>query len=192
MITFLDTEIIREKFWAIIMLLTFDPESMKELIIGASLAIVVMSIILAKMHGLGGSGSNSILVGFFVTVVGIFGMICCVVMVDELLLPLMAKEYRGSAYKAGMIVPFFILVMPLTKILFRSSYTTGVGAWAVSIFVGGAILMGVDYAYTEKDKVAPSVKLIKEYTEELNNQLVVPKESEKPAPITDPAPDPVP
>lgn len=188
MLTLIDTEIFREKFWAILMFLTFDPESTKELIIGLGIAFVVMSIVLAKMHGLGGSGSSSIIVGLFVTAIGIFGMMSCVVLADELLLPLMAKQYRDFAYKASMIVPFFVLVMPLTRTLFRSSYGSGVAAWAMAIFIGGAILMGVDYAYTDKDEVAPSVKLIKEYTEEINKKLVVPPEGDQAAPATDPVP----
>ncbi|MDZ4788080.1 MAG: hypothetical protein SH807_03990 [Blastochloris sp.] len=170
MIDFLDAKILAEKNWEILMLLTFNPASAKALVIGLLCAFVVMSIALAKMHGLGGSGSNSVILGAIVLVFGVFGLVQIVVLTDMLLLPLMDKGFRSYAYFASLVVGFFIFIVPMTKTFFRTNYTSSIGAWAVSIFLGGAVLMGAGFMITDKDDKAPSVESVKEFARDMAKQ----------------------
>lgn len=47
---------------------------------------------------------------------------------------------------AAAFIALVILVIPITRILFASSYSSSLVAWAVSLFVGWAVIMGVHFA----------------------------------------------
>lgn len=172
MLNFLDPAVMTEKTWNILLFLSMNPESAKEMFVGILLAYLAISVTLAKAHALGGTGSGSIVVGLLVTLIGLFGMIQAAVLCDMLLLPLMAIEYRVTGYYISIAVAVFLMLIPFTRTFFRTGYSTSVGAWVVAVIVGGGVLFGNDYYFSGNEKNAPTIKAVQEYTREVKEQIV--------------------
>jgi hypothetical protein len=187
MLTFLDYKVLREKTWEILQFLAMNPGSTLELIWCLALAYLVVSITLAKMHSLGGSGSGSIVIGLIVTAIGVFGIMEVAVLCDMLLLPLMDKEFRPFAYNASIVIAIFILLIPFTKTFFRAGYSSSLGAWLVAIILGTATVMGVGYYFDDKKERSATIESVREHTKEVQEMIQGQGKKQKEEPIP-PAP----
>jgi hypothetical protein len=171
MISFLNSEDLISKNWEILLYLTLKPESTHELVIALLLSIVVIAVTLAKTHSLGGTGSGSIMLSLFVTIFSIFGLMQTAILTELLLFPLMDKVFQPFAYFSSIIVGFFLLIVPFTRTCFRAEYFSSIGAWTVSLILGGMVIYGVDNYFVDKEENAPTPQSVQKYTQELSEKI---------------------
>ncbi|NJK92012.1 MAG: hypothetical protein HC904_09415 [Blastochloris sp.] len=107
MLQLVDPNVLASRLWELFLMLNLQPESTRELVIGSLVAYLIMAVTLAKMHGLGGTGSSSIIIGLIVIPISVFGMMCVTAFSELLLLPLLAPVYKTGAYYGSIVAGFF-------------------------------------------------------------------------------------
>lgn len=168
----IDRDSLIEYSWDYFMFVMMKPETMHELMIALISSIVVLTIILAKMHMFGNSQSGSLVIGFVVGIVGIFGMIETAALIQLYFLPLIETEkYHKFWFIFLLASSFFLMVVPFTRALFRSHYWTSVGAWAVSIVFVCIVLVAVDTITKNEKGPPPTIDEVKDYTDDIKNSI---------------------
>lgn len=134
------------------------------LIVGFSLLIIVF----IKTHALAGAKSPSSLIGL---VVGTFITGCLLIwaaMIRIYILPRIENQSMHLFYLISILVlTFFIIVIPVTKTMFRASYISSLMAWICALSVAGLSITVIDMLMGSLQSEALSVKELQAYGEKL-------------------------
>ncbi len=151
MIPFFDREAFLQHNLETMNLLLMEPGSPKDMMIGIGAAYVALAIAITKTHSLGSSQGGSLLSGMFVAAVGAFGMVEIYAATEIMLIPFFSWEnYTQEVILGSLVVGFFLMVAPFTRVLFYASYWTSVGAWMIGTICAALVLFAVSTLYEER------------------------------------------
>jgi len=165
-IDFIDREAYLEHNLEVLNVLLLQPGTVRDLLIGIGVAIVAIAFALTKTHAVGGSSRASLITGLFVASVGTFALIEIYAITELSLIPFFEWEnYSFEIICGALVVSFFIMVVPFTRMLFRAAYWTSVGAWIMSCMLAGLILLCTSMLYEDKKKGRTPIDIFKKTTE---------------------------
>lgn len=151
MFTFIDREVIIQHNLETLNAILMQPGSPRDIMIASGAGFVALTIALSKVHTLGSSQSGSLISGMFVAAVGTFGLIEIYAATEILLVPYFGWESVEQEVIVGsLLVSFFLMVAPFTRILFHSGYWTSIGAWVIGAICAGLVIFAVSTTYEEK------------------------------------------
>jgi hypothetical protein len=139
-----DTDLFIRHAWELLQQVLYTPQSMREFLLSFIIGLVLLSVCLAQAHTLGNSSRNSIIAGVFAVIVNVSLLLAAGSLSQMYVVPFISnKSYDPGLIIGSVALVFLILVVPLTRGIFRSGYMTSLGAWLVSMIVAGVMIFGV-------------------------------------------------
>jgi len=149
----IDREVLIQYTWDILMLVFLQPQTHLALLLYISVGGLVLAIALAKAHGLASAGSNSILLGIFCSAFCLFALVEIAVLLQMYAIPYIPnKAMRMPGLFGGVIAAFLLMIVPFTRMWFRSGYGASIAAWILALFLGALAVFGLKQAYDPKPK----------------------------------------
>jgi hypothetical protein len=139
-----DTDLFIQHAWELLQQVLFMPQSMREFLLSVIVGVILLSVCLAQAHTLGNSSRNSIVAGAFAAIINVALLLAAGSLSQMYVVPFISnKSYDPGLIIGSVTIVFLILVIPLTRGIFRAGYMTSLGAWIVSIIVAGVLVFGV-------------------------------------------------
>lgn len=139
-----DTDVFIRHAWELLQQVLYTPQSMREFLLSFIVSIVLLSVCLAQAHTLGNSSRNSIIAGAFAVIVNVSILLAAGSLAQMYVVPFISnKTYDPGLIIGSVTLVFLILVVPITRGIFRSGYMTSLGAWIVAAIVAGVLVFGV-------------------------------------------------
>lgn len=149
----INREVLLRHLWDILMLVLMHPQTHLALLLYLSAGGLVLAIALAKGHGLASAGSNSILLGFFCGGVCVFGMMATTALLQMYAIPYIPNAgLRIPGLFAGILAAFLLMIIPFTRMWFRSGYGATFAAWMLALLLGALTIFGLKQVYDPKPK----------------------------------------
>lgn len=171
-----DQVLFRKYFWEYLQMALFYPANLKVLALALILGFAVFTAAFIKVHSAGGGARAGTLTGIFTA---FFSLLALSVM------PPLARVYimkmksiaRPEHYSlwtiAATLFIFLGMVVPFSRMLFRSTYAASLGAWVLSLLFAFMVVAGTGYVH---DSMFSTQK--KESPSQLNEPLPLPSQEE--------------
>lgn len=139
-----DIDAFIQNCWDLLQQVLFTPQSMREFLLSFVVGLILLAVCLAQAHTLGNSARNSAITGFFATIIGVAVLLGAAALSQMYAVPLLSnKSYDEGIIITSVVLVFLVLVVPLTRGIFRAGYMTSLGAWVVATIVAGVLVFGV-------------------------------------------------
>lgn len=149
----IDREVFLRHLWDLLMLVLLHPQTHLALLCYFAAGGLVLAIALAKAHGLASTGSNSIFLGFFCGGVCVFGMMATTALLQMYAIPYIPNaNLRIPGLFAGILAAFLLMIIPFTRMWFRSGYGATFAAWILALLLGALTVFGLKQVYDPKPK----------------------------------------
>lgn len=153
---FIDREAFIQHNLEVVHILLMGPDSLQDLMIGIGVAFAALTIGIAKTHAIGTSEGGSLITGLFVSVIGVFALVEIYAATEILLIPHFEWELQAFEITvAVLIISFFLMIVPFTRMLFRAQYWTSVGAWLMGLICAALLIFCASFLYENPDSKRP-------------------------------------
>ncbi|MDR1303824.1 MAG: hypothetical protein LBK76_01245 [Verrucomicrobiales bacterium] len=130
--------------WDLLQQALFTPQSMREFLLSCSVGLILLSVCLAQAHSLGNVARSSAFAGAFAVIPGVCLLLAGGALAQLYVTPFISSNSHDASLVIGAVaLVFLVLVVPLTRGIFRAGYLASLGAWLVAAMVAGALVFGV-------------------------------------------------
>jgi hypothetical protein len=140
-----------EHSWDILLFILFQPQTQMALWLYLSVGLLVAGFTLGKAHGLSGEGFNSPLLGILCFAIGGFALVEIAALMQIYAIPMIKNAgLRMPALIASVIASFLLMIVPFTRMWFRSGYGATMVSWCLALVIGVLTVFGLKQAHNPK------------------------------------------
>lgn len=147
----IDREDLIQHCWDILMLVLFQPQTHLAMLAYLGVGLLVLGITLGKTHGLAATGSSSPVLGLLCGSFGLLGLLAIAALLQMYAVPLISKpDLRQPGLIVGVVLAFFLMIVPFTRMSFRAGYGASCMAWLLALVLGILAIFGMKQGYDPK------------------------------------------